>query len=61
MRIPSTSATRAAERTIHVFDGVARHHVTDHTGNLVQTLPYEPTALQQQFLYLLGVASAWYD
>jgi hypothetical protein len=51
----------SVERIIQVFNGVARHQLTDAAGNLDQTFPPELTLLQRQLLNLLAVPSACYD
>ena len=51
----------SAERIIQVFNGVARHRLTDPAGHLIQTFSPELSPLQQQLLDLLAVPSACYD
>ena len=51
----------SAERIIQVFNGVARHRLTDPAGHVIQTSSPELTPLQGQLIDLLAVPSACYD
>jgi transposase len=49
-----------AARVLDIFDGLARHHLIDHHGRLVQTFQPQLTELQQLVLDLLGIPHAVY-
>ena len=44
-----------AARVLDIFDGLARHHLIDHHGRLVQTFQPQLTELQQLVLHLLDI------
>ena len=44
-----------AARVLDIFDGLARHHLIDHHGRLVQTFQPQLTELQQLVLDLLDI------
>lgn len=47
-------------RILEIFTGIARHHLTDHTGRVVQVFEPALTDLQHQILALLGIPSDTY-
>jgi transposase len=49
-----------AARTLELFAGLARHHLTRRDGRHVQTFPPQLTALQQQLLALLHIPTSAY-
>ena len=51
----------SAPRIFAIFNGVARQHLMDANGHLVQTFPPELTKLQQTVLELLGVPATSYQ
>lgn len=51
----------SAARVLEIFNGLARHHLSDLRGRLVQTFPPELTKLQQLVLELLGVPEQHYQ
>lgn len=50
----------SAERILEIFTGTARHHLTDHTGNVVQIFEPTLTPLQHQVLNLLAIPAHTY-
>lgn len=50
----------SAPRIFAIFNGVARQHLVDADGQLVQTFPPELTTLQQTLLELLSVPASSY-
>jgi hypothetical protein len=50
----------SAIRIFEIFDGLARRHLIDTTGQVVQTFPPELTELQAVLLDLLGVPDGCY-
>jgi hypothetical protein len=54
----STAPTSA--RILDVFTGLARHHLIDEHGRLVQTFQPELNPVQRQVLDLLGVPTTAY-
>jgi len=53
-------AQPTADRALELFTGLARHHLTDHDGQHIQSFPPQLTALQQQLLHLLGLPTSTY-
>ena len=53
-------AAPSASRVLEIFNSVARHHLTDDTGNHVQTFEASLTPLQQQVLDLLDIRPTVY-
>ncbi|MDA8037842.1 MAG: hypothetical protein M0Z69_01525 [Actinomycetota bacterium] len=51
----------SAPRIFAIFNGVARQHLMDDHGHLVQTFPPELTTLQQTVLELLRVPASSYQ
>jgi len=49
-----------ADRALELFAGLARHHLTSHDGQHIQTFPPQLTALQQQLLHLLDLPASAY-
>ena len=49
-----------AARVLDIFDGLARHHLIDHHGRLVQTFQPQLTELQQLVLNLLDIPNSVY-
>jgi transposase len=54
------SAAPTATRVLDLFTGLARHHLIDQHGRLVQTFQPELSPLQRQTLDLLGVPETAY-
>ena len=54
------SAAPTAARVLDVFTGLARHHLIDQHGALVQTFQPEPSPLQAQILDLLDIPETAY-
>jgi len=55
------ASSPSAARMIGALDGLARHHLFDADGNLVQTFSPTLTPLQSQLLDLLGVPAGAYS
>jgi transposase len=53
-------AQPTAARTLELFAGLTRHHLTRADGHHVQTFQPQLTALQQQLLHLLGLPASTY-
>ena len=53
-------AQPTAARALELFAALARHHLTNHDDQHVQTFPPQLTTLQQQLLRLLGVPANAY-
>lgn len=53
-------AAPSASRVLEIFNGVARHHLTDKTGHTVQIFEPTLTPLQQQILDLLHIQPTVY-
>lgn len=53
-------AKPTAARTLELFAGLSRHHLTRPDGHHIQTFPPQLTALQQQLLHLLGLPASTY-
>ncbi len=53
-------AQPTADRALELFAGLARHHLTNHDGQHIQTFPPQLTALQQQLLHLLDLPASAY-
>ncbi len=53
-------AAPSASRVLEMFDGVARHHLTDKTGRIVQVFEPALTPLQHQILDLLDIQPTVY-
>lgn len=51
----------SAPRILDIFTGIARHHLTDHTGRVVQIFEPTLTDLQHQVLDLLDVPAHTYQ
>ena len=54
-------AAPTAARVLEIFTGVARHHLRDPHGHLVQTFQPELTDLQRQVLDLLDIPHTAYN
>ena len=54
------SAAPTAARILDIFTSLARHHLIDQRGRLVQTFQPELSPLQRQILDLLGVPETAY-
>ena len=50
----------SAQRILQIFAGVARHHLTDHTGTTIQTFQPDLTPQQHQILQLLDIPTTTY-
>jgi len=53
-------AQPTAARALELFAALARHHLTNHDDQHVQTFPPQLTALQQQLLRMLGLPANAY-
>ena len=53
-------AQPTADRALEIFTGLARHHLTRHDGQHVQTFPPQLTPLQHQLLQLLDLPASSY-
>lgn len=53
-------AQPTADRTLELFSTLARHHLTTHDGQHVQSFPPKLTTLQQQLLDLLALDASAY-
>jgi hypothetical protein len=53
-------AAPSASRVLEIFNGVARHHLTDNNGHTVQVFQPALTPLQQQVLDLLEIQPTVY-
>ena len=53
-------AAPSASRVLEIFNGVARHHLTDQTGHIVQIFEPPLTPLQHQILDQLDIEPAVY-
>ena len=52
--------TPSAPRVLEIFNGIARHHLTDHNGRVIQVFEPTLTPLQHQVLDLLGAPAHAY-
>ena len=53
-------AAPTTARGLDIFDGLARHHLTDQHGRLVQSFPPQLTELQALTLDLLDIPHSIY-
>ncbi|MGH2928945.1 MAG: IS1634 family transposase, partial [Solirubrobacteraceae bacterium] len=53
-------AQPTADRALELFAGLARHHLTAHNGQHIQSFPPQLTTLHQQLLQLLGLPTSSY-
>lgn len=53
-------AAPTTARILSIFTGLARHHLRDHDGNIIQTFQPELTDLQRQVLDLLQIPTSAY-
>lgn len=53
-------AAPSASRVLEIFNGLARHHLADKTGRVVQVFEATLTPLQQQILDLLDIRTTVY-